>query len=154
MPKQLRLRTLPSEESTLRGKNLEIQFPLSAEILDLIEDMKLTVKKAPGIGLAAPQVGKNLMLAIINLEELGVKPFAIINPRVISKSIKKTEMDEGCLSMPGQFGPVRRPAKVEVSAYNEQGKKVLIKAGKLLAKVLQHEIDHLNAVLIIDKMEK
>ena len=127
---------------------------MSAEILELIEDMKLTVKKAPGIGLAASQVGKNLMVAIINLEELGVKPFAIINPRVVSKSIKKTEMEEGCLSMPGRFGPVRRPAKVEVSAYNEQGKRVLIKADKLLAKVLQHEIDHLNGILIIDKMKK
>ena len=124
MPKQLRLHTLPKDEKILRGNNSEIKFPLSAEILELIEDMKLTVKKAPGIGLAASQVGKNLMVAIINLEELGVKPFAIINPRVVSKSIKKTEMEEGGLSMPGRFGPVRRPAKVEGSTYNEKGMRI------------------------------
>jgi len=154
MTKSLRLYTLPKDEKILRAVNQEIKFPFSPEISKLIEDMKLTVRKAPGIGLAASQVGRNLMLAVINLEEFGMKPFVIINPRVVSKSIKKTEMEEGCLSIPGLFGRVKRPAKVEVLMYNEQGKRVLIKADRLLAKVLQHEIDHLNGKLIVDKIQK
>ncbi len=149
--KMLRLHTLPQEEEILRSQNAEIKFPLSKDIKQLIEDMKLAVKKAPGIGLAAPQIGKNLKLAIINLTEMGIPPFAIINPQVVSKSIKKTDMEEGCLSIPGHFQKVKRPAKVEVIAYNEQGQKIVIRGDKLLAKVLQHEIDHLNGILIIDK---
>ena len=116
--------------------------------------MKLTVKKAPGIGLAAPQVGHNLMLAIIHLEEFGLDSFALINPKIISRSIKKTLMEEGCLSIPKVFGNVKRPAKVEVAGYTQEGRSVHIKADRLLAKVLQHEIDHLNGVLIADKFEK
>lgn len=154
MAKLLRLHTLPKDEPLLRAKNGEVEFPLSKSMLTLIEDMVVTVKKAPGIGLAAPQVGKNLMLAIINLEEIGIKPFAIINPKVISKSIRKTPMEEGCLSIPGVFGMVRRPAKIEVETQNIDGAKIVIKADRLLAKVLQHEIDHLNCTLIADKFTK
>lgn len=150
MPKQLHIYTLPRDEKVLRTPNDELTFPLSSAIRELIEDMKLTVQKAPGVGLAAPQVGKNFMLAVINLEELG-QPFVIINPKVISKSIKKTLLEEGCLSIPEFFTSIKRPAKVEVEAYTETGRKILIRAEKLLAKVLQHEIDHLNGKLIIDR---
>ena len=151
MMKILRMYTLPKDQTVLRAENAEVQFPLSEHIKQLIEDMKLSVKKAPGIGLAAPQIGKNLRLAIINLTEMGIPPFTIINPQLVSKSIKKTEMEEGCLSIPGHFQKVKRPAKVEVVAFNEQGQKVVIRGDKLLAKVLQHEIDHLNGILIVDK---
>ena len=151
MPNLLRLHTLPRDEQILRASNKELVFPLPVEIKDLIEDMKLTVKKAPGIGLAAPQVGRNLMLAVIHLEEFGMQAFALINPKIVSKSIKKTSLEEGCLSIPGTFGAVKRPAKVEVAGFTEEGQPVHIKADKLLAKVLQHEIDHLNGVLICDK---
>lgn len=154
MPKLLRLHTLPQDENLLRAANQELAFPLDKKTLALIEDMKLTVKKAPGIGLAAPQVGANLMLAVIALEEFGMPTFALINPVVVSKSIKKTEMEEGCLSIPGVFGILKRPAKVEVVGFTQEGKKIRIKADKLLAKVLQHEIDHLNGVLIADKFVK
>ncbi|OGE79255.1 MAG: peptide deformylase [Candidatus Doudnabacteria bacterium RIFCSPHIGHO2_01_FULL_46_14] len=154
MPKTLRLHTLSQDEAILRAPNIELTFPLSKDVLELIEDMKVTVKKAPGIGLAAPQVGANLMLAIIHLEEFGIEAFALINPKVISRSIKKTAMEEGCLSIPKVFGQVKRPAKVEVTGYTQEGRKVHIKGGKLLAKVLQHEIDHLNGILIADKFEK
>ena len=154
MAKILQLHTLPKDEKILRAPNAEISFPLSADIQELIEDMKLTVKKAPGIGLAAPQVGHNFMLAIIHLEEFGIEAFALINPKIISRSIKKTIMEEGCLSIPKVFGKVKRPAKIEVTGYNQEGRPVRIKADRLLAKVLQHEIDHLNGVLIADKFEK
>ncbi len=154
MPKFLSLHKLPDDEKILRSPNEELSFPLPKDVRRLIEDMKLTVKKAPGIGLAAPQIGKNLMLAVINLEEFGVATFAIINPKIVSKSIKKTEMEEGCLSIPGYFAKVRRPAKIEVEFSREDGGRVRLKASNLLAKVLQHEIDHLNTALIIDKAEK
>ncbi|MDP3741007.1 MAG: peptide deformylase [bacterium] len=151
MAKTLKLFQLPKDESILCAPNSQIPFPFSKDIKDLIEAMKATVKAAPGIGLAAPQVGKNLMLAVINLEEFGVEPFAIINPRIISKSIKKTEMEEGCLSIPGYFALVRRPAKVEVEFFREDGRLLRMSAEKLLAKVFQHEIDHLSGVLINQK---
>ena len=154
MPKALRLHTIFDDKPVLRAPNQELSFPLDKKTRGLIDDMKLTVKKAPGIGLAAPQVGHNVMLAIIHLEEFGMPAFALINPRVVSKSIKKTAMEEGCLSIPKVFGAVKRPAKVEVVGYTEDGKKVHIKADRLLAKVLQHEIDHLNGILIADKFEK
>ena len=154
MSKFLRLYTLPQDEKIIRSSNAEVSFPLTDQIKALIADMKLTVQKAPGIGLAAPQVGANLMLAVINLGEAGEEPFALINPRVVGKSIKKTGMEEGCLSIPGQYGEVRRPAKVEVEAWSEDGRRLVIKADKLFAKVLQHEIDHLNGILIADKWGK
>lgn len=154
MAKELPITKLSTHEKILRAKNRDLSFPLTSDIKQLIANMKATVKKAPGIGLAAPQVGVNLNLAVINLEEFGVAPFALISPKVISKSIKKTRLDEGCLSSPGLFGPVKRPARVEVEAYREDGRRVVIKADGLLAKVLQHEIDHLNGILIVDKMEK
>lgn len=154
MPKFLRLHTLPDDEKILRGANAEVSFPLSKEMRALIEDMKVTVRKAPGVGLAATQVGKNLMLCVINLEQFGVEPFALLNPKVVSRSIKKDTMEEGCLSIPGHYFKVKRPAKVEVEGYSEEGRKIIIKADKFLAKVLQHEIDHLNGILIADKAEK
>ncbi len=154
MAKLQKLHTLPKDEKMLRSANQEIKFPLSLEIKNLIADMLLTVKKAPGIGLAAPQVGANLMLAVINLADFGIKPFVLANPKIVSKSIKKSVTEEGCLSIPGVFGKVKRPAKVEVEGTRQDGMKIIIKAEGLLAKVLQHEIDHLNGVLIIDKLIK
>lgn len=151
---KLRLYTLPKDEKTLRARNEELTFPLSKDVLKLIEEMKAAVTDFKGIGLAAPQIGHNLTLAVINLDHLGIAPFAIINPKVVSKSIKKTIMEEGCLSIPGKYGNVKRPAKIEVEFHRGDGKKVLMKADKLLAKVFQHEIDHLSGILIIDKFEK
>lgn len=151
---KLRLHTLPTDEKTLRAPNQPLSFPFSKDVLKLIEEMKAAVRQFKGIGLAAPQIGHNLTLAVINLDHLGITPFAIANPKVVSKSIKKTIMEEGCLSIPGKYGGVKRPAKIEVEFHREDGKKVIMKASDLLAKVFQHEIDHLNSVLIIDRFEK
>lgn len=151
MAHHLKLSILPDCDSVLRAPNAEVSVPLSSKVQTLIAQMKEAVKEFRGIGLAAPQVGKNLMLAVIDPESMGGKLFAIINPRIISKSIKKTEMEEGCLSVPGTFVKVKRPARVEVEFQREDGKRVILKADKILAKVLQHEIDHLNGVLIVDK---
>lgn len=138
----------------LRTPVNDITFPLHKTQLRLIQNMVSTCKHANGVGLAAPQIGKNLNLAIIYLEEAGLPPFPIINPKIVSKSKEEEVMEEGCLSMPGVFGQVRRPKSITMEAYDWEGKKFEIKDDTFLARVLQHEIDHLNQILIIDKFEQ
>ena len=118
----------------------------------LVEEMITTCRKANGIGLAAPQIGKSIRLCVINLEHLGLDPFALVNPKIKSRSWKKVEMEEGCLSIPGVFGIVKRPAKIKVEAQNLDGEKNNFEADGLLARVIQHEIDHLDGILFTSKM--
>lgn len=113
-----------------------------------------TVKKADGIGLAASQVGQSVKVIIINLEKSGVPLFPLYNARVTSKSWKKTEIEEGCLSIPGVFGLVRRPKKVTIEAQNAEGEKIKIIDDGWIARIAQHEIDHTNGILIIDLIKK
>lgn len=131
-----------------------VSFPLSKEIKKLTKDMMDTVRAADGIGLAAPQVGKSVRLVIINLEKNGVPIFPLYNPKVISKGFKKTDVEEGCLSIPKVFGLVRRPIKVTVEAQNAQGEKIKFTDEGWISRVAQHEIDHTNGVLIIDLIKK
>jgi peptide deformylase len=121
-------------------------------ILDLAAEMVETCRKASGIGLAAPQIGKSIRLCVINLEHVGLPPFALINPEVTHKSFKKIELEEGCLSIPGVFGIVKRPASISVRALNLGGKETKFKADGLLARVIQHEVDHLDGILFKSKM--
>lgn len=113
-----------------------------------------TVRKADGIGLAAPQVGKSVKLIIINLEKNGVPLMALYNPKVTGKSFKKTEIEEGCLSIPGVFGMVKRPKKATIQAQNAEGKIIKFTDDGWIARVAQHEIDHINGKLIIDIIRK
>jgi peptide deformylase len=138
----------------LREPTDTVVFPLSKEIIKLTKDMIETVKKADGIGLAAPQVGRSVKLVIINLEKSGIPTFALYNPKVISKSFKKMEIEEGCLSLPGVFGMVKRPKKVTIEAQNAEGKTVKFTDDGWVSRVAQHEIDHINGVLIIDLIKK
>ena len=137
------------------GKPTEpVSFPLSKEIKKLAEDMIDTVRKADGIGLAAPQVGKSVKVVIINLEKSGVPLVALYNPKVVTKSFAKTEIEEGCLSIPGVFGMVKRPKKVTIEAQTAEGKTVQFTDDGWIARVAQHEIDHINGRLIIDVIKK
>lgn len=138
----------------LRTKVQDLNLPGDKDLLRLIKDMFATCKAADGVGLAAPQIGKNLNLAIIFLEEAGLPAFPIINPRILKSSKEQTEMEEGCLSMPGVFGKVKRPKKITMEAYNLAGEKFTITDDTFLARVLQHEIDHLSNILIADKFEE
>jgi peptide deformylase len=138
----------------LRAPVKDVSFPLTKDNRRLVTNMLASVKKAQGIGLAAPQVGKSLNLALIYLEEAGLPAFPIFNPKIIKSSKELAPMEEGCLSLPGIFGIVQRPKKITIEAYDEEGKKFTLTDDGLLARVLQHEIDHLNNVLIIDKWEK
>ncbi len=113
-----------------------------------------TVRNADGIGLAAAQVGKSLKVIIINLQKSGVPLFVLYNARVKSKSWKKIEIEEGCLSIPKVFGMVKRPKKVTIEAQGQNGEKIKITDDGWIARVAQHEIDHSNGVLIIDLIKK
>ena len=117
----------------------------------LIPQMFATMYKAPGIGLAAPQVGALLRLVVMDLAPEKVPtPVALINPEVIAKSEDKATREEGCLSLPDQYADVTRPAWVRVRYQDEDGQKQEIEGDGLLAACLQHEIDHLNGVLFVD----
>jgi len=122
------------------------------EIKQLIVDMAQTMAKEQGIGLAAPQVGVLRRVIVIHGDFKGQRILGLINPKIIKKS-KKTEKDmEGCLSFPGIFLEIKRAKEVEVKGLDINGKKIKLKAKGLLARVLQHEIDHLDGVLFFNRL--
>ncbi len=98
--------------------------------------------------------GQNLNLALIFLEEAELPAFPIINPKITKVSAETTLVEEGCLSMPGVYGLVERPKKITMEAYDISGKKFIVTDDTFLARVLQHEIDHLQNIIIIDKLHK
>ena len=116
------------------------------EIRQLIRDMFETMYLARGIGLAAPQVGRRERIAVIDVDE---NPFAIINPEIVHRE-GAVRGEEGCLSIPEVYGDVEREARVVVRALDERGEPFEIEATDLLARCLQHEIDHLHGRLFID----
>lgn len=146
-----RLRLTFSPSAVLRQKNQDLIFPLKKEFLELIDQMIFACKKFRGIGLAAPQVGRSLNLAIVNLEPYDLPAFPIINPKILRASRETDTMEEGCLSIPDMFGKVTRPTKIKVEFYDRGGKRFSLDLEGLAAKVFQHEIDHLHATLISDK---
>ncbi|MBI5621663.1 peptide deformylase [Candidatus Falkowbacteria bacterium] len=138
---RLRQRSIPLELAVLKSDKTQ----------KLIADLKITMKEAKGIGLAAPQVGQNIRIIIVNTE---IGPTAFINPRIIWHSLRKELDEEGCLSIPGIYGLVKRHRSVVMNYWDEAGNKQRIRVKGLFARVLQHEIDHLNGILFIDKMVK
>ncbi|MFZ2188177.1 MAG: peptide deformylase [Candidatus Moraniibacteriota bacterium] len=133
----------------LQIKTREIKNPKDPLIQELIFDMLETMKENNGMGLAATQIGKLLRLCVIKFER---KTYILINPQIISKSWGKEISEEGCLSFPGQFIPIKRSKKVKVTALNKAGKEIRIEAEGLLARALQHEIDHLDGILYIERV--
>jgi len=117
-------------------------------IQQLIDDMIETMRDAPGAGLAAPQVGVPLRIAVIEVEDVVT---VVCNPEIVEME-GEYEPEEGCLSVPGYVANVKRAFKVVVKAKNRRGKEIKIKAEDLLAHVLQHEIDHLDGILFIDRL--
>ncbi|WP_321300557.1 peptide deformylase [uncultured Sphaerochaeta sp.] len=116
----------------------------------LVDAMFDTMDEADGVGLAAPQVGVNQRLFVIHIR--GAEKRAYINPQIIETSIETDTDEEGCLSIPGVWHDVQRPARVTVQAQDVEGKVFQVKAEGLLARALQHENDHLNGVLFIDRL--
>ena len=116
----------------------------------LVDAMFDTMDEADGVGLAAPQVGVNQRLFVIHIR--GAEKRAYINPQIIETSIETDTDEEGCLSIPGVWHDVKRPARVTVQAQDVEGKVFQFNAEGLLARALQHENDHLNGVLFIDRL--
>lgn len=116
----------------------------------LIDDMIETMQQANGVGLAAPQVGISLRIIVVQIPE--EEPIALVNPEIIKRSGEQ-EVTEGCLSVPGYYGEIKRSAGVTVKGKNRNGQKIRIKATGLMAEALEHEIDHLNGRLYIDHVE-
>jgi len=119
----------------------------------LFDDMRKAMKEHNGVGLAANQIGQDLSIFIIDPElakenEIGD---VFINPEITEYSRDEDEMEEGCLSIPKYYAPIRRAKKVKIKAYDEHGNKIKIKARGFLARVLQHETDHLNGTVIRDR---
>lgn len=120
-------------------------------ILKLINDMVETMHESNGVGLAAPQIGVSLRLVVICLPEEDAQDIVLINPEIVKKSGER-EIEERCLSVPGYAGQVKRAVNVTVKGRDENWKEVRIKADELLAQALEHEIDHLNGVLYVDRL--
>jgi peptide deformylase len=133
----------------LRRKTKRV-LKIDQSIHQLVEDMMDTLEKSDGAGLAAPQIGVSLRVAVLWMPD--EEPFAIINPEVI-KRIGEREVEEGCLSLPGYQGKIKRSVSVAVKCLDIEGKPLRMRARELLAQALEHEIDHLNGVLYIDHLD-
>ncbi len=148
--------TLP--EPVLRRKARKVT-DFGPELQTLIDDMVETMREAPGVGLAAPQVDVPLRVIVVEFgseedEEVPPKLYTVVNPE-ITRAGKETEIGtEGCLSIPGFVGDVDRPLGVTIKGLNRHGKPMRIKAHGWLARIFQHEIDHLDGILFPDRADR
>jgi len=141
------IRVVP--DPLLRQKSKRVRI-IDGSIQKLIDNMRETMHSIGGVGLAAPQIGVPLRVIVIGIP--GEEDIALINPEIVRRTGERL-VDEGCLSVPGYIGQVRRDVSVRVKGRDQNGKEIRIKADELLAQVLQHEIDHLNGMLYIDYLE-
>lgn len=143
------------EEKFLRKKieSVEIKSLTHREINDLVAKMKKAMRAANGIGLSANQIGLPLRLFVAEVPNAQgeMKFYAVFNPKIEKAGVETAIAEEGCLSVPGLYGGVERKARLTLSGIDKNGKPLKIKAWGLLARVFQHELDHLNGILFIDK---
>lgn len=144
--------TLVTIPNPILRKKCRAITDITPEIVSLAEKMGLAMDEFKGVGLAAPQIGRDLRLIVVTDDRQGFT--AMINPIITFSSKEKILSEEGCLSVPGVYGLVRRAAKIRYSYIDTHGKKITAKAKGLTAIIVQHECDHLNGVLFIDKAEK
>ncbi|OGC16883.1 peptide deformylase, partial [candidate division WOR-1 bacterium RIFOXYA12_FULL_36_13] len=123
---------------------------VDSRIKRLIKDMIDTMHTAPGVGLAAPQIGENIKLIVV---DIGQGAFALINPKIVKKNKILQTFEEGCLCLPGIVGPVERPSVITVKGLDKNGQSIIIDAEGFLSTVIQHEIDHLEGIVFIDKIK-
>lgn len=136
-------------ETFLRKKTQSVSA-VDRNIKKLIQEMFEVMYADNGIGLAANQIGENLSIFIADISDDQSQPLVFINPEITEKSEKKQTYEEGCLSVPGIFAKVERPAKITVNALDQAGKPFSLAADGLLSQCIQHELDHLAGVLFID----
>ena len=144
------LRTICLEDDEILRKKSKPVTDFNQKLWDLLDDMAETMYQANGVGLAAVQVGILRQAVVIDVGEGLIE---LINPRIVSEKGEQTEV-EGCLSCPGQYGRVTRPAKVKVAAQDRNGKEFTIKGEELLARAFCHEIDHLSGRIFKDIAEE
>ena len=139
----------------LRKKSVALE-KVDDELRELMDDMLETMYAAPGIGLAGGQIGilKRLIVIDVSKEKEKKNPLFLINPEIIYKSSSTSVYEEGCLSLPGYFAEIERPAECQIEYIDYHGKKKEMKASGLLATCIQHEVDHLNGILFIDYLSK
>jgi len=133
----------------LRQKALPIER-FDDELASLVETMFETMKQGKGVGLAATQVGLTQRLFVVHIE--GDKPRVFINPEIYETSVDLSNFEEGCLSIPGVYAELDRPAEIGIQAMNERGRRFTLGASGFLARVIQHELDHLDGVLFTDRL--
>ncbi|BFL64724.1 Peptide deformylase [Roseomonas mucosa] len=137
----------------LRARTRPVGPVDAGKVRDLSDRMLDAMYKAPGIGLAAPQVGESLRLIVVDLQPDDTRqPYVMVNPEIVEASREVALREEGCLSIPNQYAEVERPAVVKVRWQDLEGARREITAEGLMAACLQHEIDHLNGVLFIDHL--
>jgi peptide deformylase len=141
-------RILTAEEPILRERTKKVSS-FDRSLHRLLDDMLVTMRDAPGVGLAANQIGVPLQVAIIEIED---RITELVNPQIVKSSGEQLDW-EGCLSIPGYVAEVERAAKVTVKARDRHGKEFRVKGEELMARALQHEIDHLNGLLYVDYLE-
>jgi len=144
---------IPDKKLRLKSEPVK---SFDADLRALVDDMFATMYEAPGIGLAAIQIGEPLRLITLDLAKKDdpPEPHVFINPEIVWSSEEKSSYEEGCLSIPDYYEEVERPAEVTVKYFDRDGKEQEMKAGGLLATCIQHEIDHINGVLFIDHISK
>ena len=149
-------RKIVIEPDPILRKKSEILEKVDDDLRKLLDDMLETMYSAPGIGLAAVQVGilKRLIVIDVSKDKDKKNPLFLINPEIISKSENTSTHEEGCLSLPGHFAEIERPAECHIKYINYEGKEKEIKASGLLSTCIQHEVDHLNGILFIDYLSK
>jgi len=152
-----------SGDPVLRTKAKKVR-DFGPSLQELVDDMVETMRDAPGVGLAAPQIGVSLRVAVIELpaddeeekeeekDPYSGKLIVLCNPEIV-KNWGEEEQQEGCLSMPEYVGEVSRAARVVVKAQDRRGKQIRVRAEGFMARVLQHEIDHLNGMIFVDRVE-
>lgn len=138
-------------EDSLRQKSVPVE-EVNDEIRQLAEDMFETMIEAEGVGLAAPQVGRNIRMFVLIADDDVRRVF--INPQIIKTSSEVGDYDEGCLSIPQVYETITRPLAVTVQAVNEKGRPFTLDADGLLARIIQHEYDHLDGILYIDRGDR
>ncbi len=144
---------LISPHPSLRAKARSVAPEDADAVRDMVPRMFRTMYDAPGIGLAAPQVGVGLRVVVVDLmPDNQPRPTTLINPLIVAVSDEWATREEGCLSVPGQYADVSRPARVTVRFQDETGARAEITADGLLAACLQHELDHLDGVLFVDHL--
>lgn len=147
---------LSKETEPLLHQRLKAIPKITPAILALAEEMRKKMVVWEGVGLAANQIGEDLQLFVIHqalAQEHGV-PEVFINPEITEYSKEQDVMEEGCLSIPGFFTPIPRSKKIKIKALDSNGQKIRFKAKGFLARVLQHETDHLYGLLITDRVNK